>query len=106
MNVLGISGTPRKNGNSEILLQYALRPFGRVGTGLVELAKSRHGGVPVRTADSHKGCPYGLETRLTASPSLLFPPTDVPVWASREGKITSLSLDRFDKLTTSGRGLG
>ena len=29
-----------------------------VGTGLVELAKSRLGGVPVRAADSHKGCPY------------------------------------------------
>ncbi len=27
MNVLGISGTPRKNGNSTILLDYALRPF-------------------------------------------------------------------------------
>jgi multimeric flavodoxin WrbA len=27
MNVLGISGTPRKNGNSDILLQHALRPF-------------------------------------------------------------------------------
>jgi len=27
MNVLGISATPRENGNSEILLQYALRPF-------------------------------------------------------------------------------
>ncbi len=27
MNVLGISGTPRRDGNSEILLQYALRPF-------------------------------------------------------------------------------
>lgn len=27
MNVLGISGTPRENGNSEILLRYALRPF-------------------------------------------------------------------------------
>jgi len=27
MNILGISGTPRKNGNSEILLRYALRPF-------------------------------------------------------------------------------
>ena len=31
MNVLGISGTPRKNGNSEILLQYALRPFEKQG---------------------------------------------------------------------------
>lgn len=27
MNVIGISGTPRKNGNSEILLRYALKPF-------------------------------------------------------------------------------
>jgi len=27
MNVLGISGTPRENGNSEILLAHALKPF-------------------------------------------------------------------------------
>ncbi|MFX1390038.1 MAG: flavodoxin family protein [Promethearchaeota archaeon] len=27
MNVMGISGTPRKNGNSEILLRHALKPF-------------------------------------------------------------------------------
>jgi len=27
MNVIGISGTPRSNGNSEILLKYALKPF-------------------------------------------------------------------------------
>ncbi len=27
MNIIGISGTPRKNGNSEILLEYALKPF-------------------------------------------------------------------------------
>lgn len=27
MNILGISGTPRIGGNSEILLEYALRPF-------------------------------------------------------------------------------
>ena len=31
MNVLGISGTPRKNGNSEILLQHALQPFQEAG---------------------------------------------------------------------------
>jgi len=31
MNVLGISGTPRINGNSEILLQYALKPFEESG---------------------------------------------------------------------------
>jgi multimeric flavodoxin WrbA len=27
MNVIGISGTPRKKGNSELLLKYALKPF-------------------------------------------------------------------------------
>jgi len=27
MNVIGISGTPRSNGNSEILLRHALKPF-------------------------------------------------------------------------------
>lgn len=31
MNVLGISGTPRKRGNSEILLKYALNPFKKQG---------------------------------------------------------------------------
>lgn len=31
MNILGISGTPRKNGNSDILLQHALRPFEEAG---------------------------------------------------------------------------
>jgi multimeric flavodoxin WrbA len=31
MNVLSISGTPRENGNSEILLQHALRPFEKQG---------------------------------------------------------------------------
>ncbi|MBN2239809.1 MAG: flavodoxin family protein [Dehalococcoidales bacterium] len=31
MNVLGISGTPRKNGNSELLLNEALRPFTEKG---------------------------------------------------------------------------
>ena len=31
MNILGISGTPRENGNSEILLRHALRPFEEQG---------------------------------------------------------------------------
>jgi multimeric flavodoxin WrbA len=31
LNVLGISGTPRKNGNSDILLQHALHPFEEAG---------------------------------------------------------------------------
>jgi multimeric flavodoxin WrbA len=31
MNVLGISGTPRKDGNSDILLEYALKPFSENG---------------------------------------------------------------------------
>lgn len=34
MNVLGISGTPRVNGNSEILLRYALHPFQEAGWGV------------------------------------------------------------------------
>jgi multimeric flavodoxin WrbA len=31
LNVLGISGTPRENGNSDILLQHALHPFEEAG---------------------------------------------------------------------------
>jgi len=31
MNVMGISGTPRKKGNSEQLLRYALKPFEQDG---------------------------------------------------------------------------
>ncbi|MFX0023683.1 MAG: flavodoxin family protein [Candidatus Hermodarchaeota archaeon] len=31
MNVIGISGTPRKKGNSEVLLRYALKPFENEG---------------------------------------------------------------------------
>lgn len=31
MNVIGISGTPRKKGNSELLLRYALKPFENEG---------------------------------------------------------------------------
>lgn len=31
LNILGISGTPRKNGNSDILLQHALRAFEEAG---------------------------------------------------------------------------
>jgi len=34
MNVLGISGTPRENGNSDILLGYALKPFRENGWGV------------------------------------------------------------------------
>lgn len=34
MNVLGISATPRKNGNSDILLEYALQPFKENGWGI------------------------------------------------------------------------
>ena len=31
MNAMGISGTPRKDGNSDTLLRYALKPFGEKG---------------------------------------------------------------------------
>lgn len=35
-----------------------------VATGLVELTKSRRGGVPVQLEDSHKGCPYDFSKKL------------------------------------------
>jgi len=40
MNVLGISGTPRKNGNSEHLLLAALEPFAEAGWGVTEILLS------------------------------------------------------------------
>lgn len=41
MNVLGISGTPRKGGNSEILLNAALEPFGEAGWSITRILLSR-----------------------------------------------------------------
>jgi len=40
MTVLGISGTPRKNGNSEGLLNAALEPFARAGWDVVRILLS------------------------------------------------------------------
>ena len=40
MNVLGISGTPRKSGNSDILLQHALHPFEEAGWEVTLLRRS------------------------------------------------------------------
>jgi len=40
MEVLGISGTPRKGGNSEILLEYALTPFAEEGWGVTTILLS------------------------------------------------------------------
>jgi multimeric flavodoxin WrbA len=40
MNVLGISGTPRVNGNSAILIDYALMPFKKAGWDIKHLKMS------------------------------------------------------------------
>ena len=40
MNILGISGTPRKGGNSEILLNAALEPFVKVGWNIKKILLS------------------------------------------------------------------
>ena len=40
MNILGISGTPRKGGNSEILLDAALEPFVEAGWGVTKILLS------------------------------------------------------------------
>ena len=40
MNILGISGTPRKGGNSEILLEAALQPFAEAGWDVTKILLS------------------------------------------------------------------
>ena len=40
MNILGISGTPRKGGNSEILLNHALEPFAEAKWSIKEILLS------------------------------------------------------------------
>jgi multimeric flavodoxin WrbA len=51
MNVLGISGTPRENGNSEILLQYALQPFSERGWNVKHFLLSQMQIQPCRACD-------------------------------------------------------
>jgi len=41
MNILGISGTPRKGGNSEILLDAALEPFAEAGWDITKVLLSQ-----------------------------------------------------------------
>ena len=55
MNVLGISGTPRKNGNSDILLGYALRPFRDEGWGVRHLRLRDMTVQPCRACEKCKG---------------------------------------------------
>ena len=52
MNVLGISGTPRKNGNSDILLHHALRPFEAAGWETTLLRLSELTVQPCRACES------------------------------------------------------
>ena len=54
MNVLGISGTPRKNGNSEILLRYALHAFEKQGWGTKHFRLSQMTIYPCRACEECK----------------------------------------------------
>jgi multimeric flavodoxin WrbA len=59
MNVLGISGTPRNNGNSDILLQYSLKPFQEQGWQVKHL---RLRGITVKPCKACDGCKTGKGT--------------------------------------------
>ncbi len=52
MNVLGISGTPRINGNSAILVDYALKPFKKDGWDIKHLKMSEYTVQPCDGCDS------------------------------------------------------
>jgi len=52
MRVIGISGSPRKDGNSEMLLSHALEPFREKGWEVVQFNLSNHTVLPC------KGCDY------------------------------------------------
>lgn len=57
MRILGISGTPRKNGNSEVLLNAALEPFQHAGWGIDKFLLSE---IEIRPCIGCDGC---VETR-------------------------------------------
>ena len=52
MNVIGISGTPRKKGNSELLLRYALKPFENDGWNVKTFLLSELEIIPCNACDS------------------------------------------------------
>lgn len=56
MNALGISGTPRENGNSDILLQYALKPLEESGWSVRHLRLREMTIYPCKACD---GCKEG-----------------------------------------------
>ena len=56
MNILGISGTPRKNGNSEILLNAALEPFIEANWEITKILLSE------KKIEPCKGCDACVET--------------------------------------------
>jgi multimeric flavodoxin WrbA len=67
MNVLGVSGTPRENGNSDILLQHALAPFEREGWGVRLLCVRELVVEPCRACEhctTHGVCAIGDDMRL------------------------------------------
>jgi len=60
MNVLGISGTPRKGGNSEILLDAALQPFVDAGWDITKILLSENKIEPCTGCETcvKRGCCY------------------------------------------------
>jgi multimeric flavodoxin WrbA len=59
MNILGISGSPREKGNSEILLEYALKPFKENGWTIETLRLSNLSVKPCQGCDfciDNNGC--------------------------------------------------
>jgi len=59
MNILGISGTPRRGGNSEILLDAALEPFAEAGWDITRILLSETKIEPCTGCDfcvENKGC--------------------------------------------------
>lgn len=51
MKVIGISGSPRKDGNSEILLRHALEPFRKQGWDVVQFHLSSYNVLPCKGCD-------------------------------------------------------
>lgn len=51
MRVIGISGSPRKDGNSEILLSHALEPFREKGWDVVQFHLSNYNVLPCKGCD-------------------------------------------------------
>ena len=69
MKVIGISGSPRRGGNTEILLQHSLEPFKERNWIVVEFYVSQHTVLPCDGCDN---CVHSAECVLDDDMTLLF----------------------------------